>query len=157
MESLGNIANFDSILTFGNSHYFDVLMRLTCAVIIGGIIGLERSGNNQDAGLRTHVLVCLGAAGIMTISEMLPYDEYDYKLTHEEAVEWLLEEFIQHKPWGATLMEVGYPVGRDAFNLKPHLSLWDKQTETGIMLTNPIHIWRKDLGDITVSEERIFL
>ena len=26
-----------------------------------------------------------------------------------------------------------------------------------IMLTNPIHIWRKDLGDITVPEERIFL
>ena len=53
------------------SGYLDILLRLFCAVILGGIIGLERAGNNQDAGIRTHILVCLGAAGIMTISETM--------------------------------------------------------------------------------------
>ncbi|MDD2484517.1 MAG: MgtC/SapB family protein, partial [Eubacteriales bacterium] len=37
-------------------------VRLTLAVIFGGIIGLERGANKHQAGLRTHILVCLGAA-----------------------------------------------------------------------------------------------
>ena len=50
-------------------NYLDVLLRLTFAVIIGGLIDVERSGRNHDAGLRTHILVCLGAATIMVLSE----------------------------------------------------------------------------------------
>lgn len=48
-----------------------ILLRLVAAVIFGGIIGFERGGNNHDAGLRTHIIVCLGAASIMVISECL--------------------------------------------------------------------------------------
>ncbi len=47
---------------------WDVVVRLLLAVVVGGIIGLERAGTNHDAGLRTHVLVCLGAAVVMITS-----------------------------------------------------------------------------------------
>lgn len=39
-----------------------VILRLVLSVIIGGFIGYERGKHGSAAGLRTHVLVCLGAA-----------------------------------------------------------------------------------------------
>ena len=39
-----------------------VLLRLFFAVVLGGLVGLERSKSGRAAGLRTHILVCLGAA-----------------------------------------------------------------------------------------------
>lgn len=52
-------------------YYIDIALRLVVAVVLGGIIGIERAGTKHDAGLRTHILVCLGAAGIMVISQNL--------------------------------------------------------------------------------------
>ena len=57
--------DFNSIFS---SIPWEVIIRLLLAVVIGGIIGLERAGTNHDAGLRTHVLVCLGAAVVMITS-----------------------------------------------------------------------------------------
>ena len=37
-------------------------LRLFLAVVLGGLVGIERSNNGHAAGLRTHILVCLGAA-----------------------------------------------------------------------------------------------
>jgi len=48
-----------------------ILFRLAAAVILGGIIGFERGGNKHDAGLRTHIIVCLGAASVMVVSVCL--------------------------------------------------------------------------------------
>jgi putative Mg2+ transporter-C (MgtC) family protein len=41
--------------------YVDVLARIGLTVLLAGAIGLERELNTQPAGLRTHVLVGLGA------------------------------------------------------------------------------------------------
>lgn len=49
------------------SHY-DVIIRLLLSVILGGLIGLEREIQRREAGLRTHILVCLGSALIMLTS-----------------------------------------------------------------------------------------
>ena len=38
-----------------------VIARLVLAMIFGGIIGLERGKQGRAAGMRTHILVCLGA------------------------------------------------------------------------------------------------
>lgn len=57
-------------------YYVEVLIRLAVAVILGGIIGIERTGTKHDAGLRTHILVCLGSAGITLLSEVLIMDGY---------------------------------------------------------------------------------
>ncbi|MBU0635596.1 MgtC/SapB family protein [Candidatus Micrarchaeota archaeon] len=40
----------------------EFLIRLVLAAILGGLIGLERESHDRPAGLRTHVLVCMGAA-----------------------------------------------------------------------------------------------
>lgn len=37
-------------------------VRLVCAVLCGGIIGIEREFKRRPAGFRTHILICLGAA-----------------------------------------------------------------------------------------------
>ena len=39
-----------------------VLIRLALAIIVGGSIGLERGRQGRAAGMRTHILVCLGSA-----------------------------------------------------------------------------------------------
>jgi putative Mg2+ transporter-C (MgtC) family protein len=46
----------------------EVLLRLLVAALLGGLIGLEREFHGRPAGLRTHILVCLGAAVIMDSS-----------------------------------------------------------------------------------------
>lgn len=43
-------------------------VKLTLAVIFGGIIGLERGRKRRPAGFRTHILVCIGATMAMCIS-----------------------------------------------------------------------------------------
>ncbi len=44
-----------------------IVIRLLLAVILGGVIGMERGRAGRPAGLRTHILVCLGSAlAIMT-------------------------------------------------------------------------------------------
>jgi len=42
--------------------YTEILLRLIFAVIAGGLIGLEREIVHRPAGIRTHMLVCLGSA-----------------------------------------------------------------------------------------------
>ena len=59
-----------TLFEFQNFDYF-VLLRLVIAVILGGLIGLERGGSNHEAGFRTHIVLCLGAALVMVISEQL--------------------------------------------------------------------------------------
>ena len=48
------------------------LLRLGLALLIGGIIGIERSFGDHPAGLRTHILVCVGASLIMLVSLDVP-------------------------------------------------------------------------------------
>ena len=44
----------------------DFIIRILAAIVLGFLIGLERELTNKYAGLRTHILVCLGAC-IFTI------------------------------------------------------------------------------------------
>lgn len=46
----------------------DMLLRLLLSVLLGGLIGFERERKNHAAGLRTHILVCLGSCLIMILS-----------------------------------------------------------------------------------------
>ncbi len=45
----------------------ELSLRLVIAAVLGGIFGFERETRHKPAGLRTHTLVCLGAA-IFTIA-----------------------------------------------------------------------------------------
>lgn len=46
-----------------------IIVRILVAIILGGIIGLERGMKNRPAGLRTYMLVCLGACVVMLINQ----------------------------------------------------------------------------------------
>lgn len=46
----------------------EIILRLVAAAILGGVVGLERERLEWVAGLRTHMLVCLGAALVMIVS-----------------------------------------------------------------------------------------
>src|SRR5690625_3018862 len=46
----------------------EIATRLTLAAIFGAIIGIERERKNWVAGLRTHMLVCVGSALAMIVS-----------------------------------------------------------------------------------------
>lgn len=48
--------------------YIDILTRILSALLLGFIIGLEREMTNKYAGLRTNILVCLGACIFTIIS-----------------------------------------------------------------------------------------
>lgn len=49
--------------------YVEIILRLVLSTILGGVIGFEREVGNRPAGLRTHILVSIGAALIMLVSK----------------------------------------------------------------------------------------
>lgn len=48
-----------------------VVLRITVAFFLGGILGLERGLKQRPAGLRTHMLVCVGACMIMLTNQYI--------------------------------------------------------------------------------------
>lgn len=46
----------------------EALLKLLLAVLLGGIVGYEREYQSRPAGLRTHILVCVGAALVQITS-----------------------------------------------------------------------------------------
>ncbi|MFE5322130.1 MgtC/SapB family protein [Paenibacillus sp. NPDC056579] len=48
--------------------HWELVLRMILAVVLGGLIGIEREWSNHAAGFRTHILVCLGSTTIMLLS-----------------------------------------------------------------------------------------
>ena len=46
-----------------------LVLRIVVAVLIGAVIGIDREIKNRPAGMRTHVLVCVGAALVSLIEQ----------------------------------------------------------------------------------------
>lgn len=51
--------------------FLSVAVRLILTVICGGLIGIERAYKRRPAGMRTHILICLGAAMATLTSQYL--------------------------------------------------------------------------------------
>jgi putative Mg2+ transporter-C (MgtC) family protein len=49
--------------------FVHLIVRLLVATILGGLLGLERQEKHKPAGLRTHMLVALGAALVVVVSQ----------------------------------------------------------------------------------------
>ena len=47
---------------------YEFILRIFCAAVLGGLIGLEREYRAKEAGFRTHFLVALGSAVFMIVS-----------------------------------------------------------------------------------------
>lgn len=52
-----------------------MIVRIVLAILVGGIVGLERGRKNRPAGFRTYILVCLGAALVMMTNQYV-YQRY---------------------------------------------------------------------------------
>lgn len=52
-----------------------ICMRLLCALLVGLIIGTEREYTHRPAGMRTHILVSLGACAVMITGQLI-FAEY---------------------------------------------------------------------------------
>ena len=59
---------------------YELFVRLLFACFCGAIIGLERSIRRKDAGIKTHIILALGAALFMIVSQ---YGFADLNLTDE--------------------------------------------------------------------------
>lgn len=54
---------------------YSICTRILLAILLGGIIGLERGATRHAAGFRTHILVCMGAALAMLTNQFI-YDTF---------------------------------------------------------------------------------
>jgi len=54
----------------------ELTFRLFLALLLGGAVGLERERHGRAAGLRTHILVCVGSTLMMCLSLFL-YEKYE--------------------------------------------------------------------------------
>ncbi len=70
MSDFGDILMFDIGTVFG---------KLFIAAVLGGLIGWERERRGRPAGLRTHLLVCVGVTLIMLVSEHIFVKYQGYK------------------------------------------------------------------------------
>ncbi|RUR36517.1 MgtC/SapB family protein [Vreelandella populi] len=59
------------------SEFIVVIIRLLMAAFLGGLLGLEREQSGKPAGIRTHMLVCMGAAVFVLIPQQAGISEAD--------------------------------------------------------------------------------
>ena len=57
---------------------YEILFRLFLAAVLGAVVGLEREVHGRPAGIRTYLLLCMGSALIMVVSEFL-FVKYEAK------------------------------------------------------------------------------
>lgn len=50
-----------------------IFIRLLLALVLGGIVGLDREAKKRSAGFKTHSMVCIGATLVMLMSEYIHY------------------------------------------------------------------------------------
>lgn len=52
-------------------NFLSIIFRFMLATICGSVIGIERGKNSHAAGLRTHIVVCIGGAAAIMINQYL--------------------------------------------------------------------------------------
>lgn len=62
----------------------EIVIRLCLAMLIGGVIGFERQYKNRPAGMRTHILVCMGATIIALIQVEIAANALQDAINHPE-------------------------------------------------------------------------
>ncbi len=67
----------DVMILFSDEIEFVIRLILSC--ICGGLVGLERSRKRKEAGIRTHIIVALGASVMMIVSKYGFFDVLQYQ------------------------------------------------------------------------------
>ncbi|MEA5134855.1 MAG: MgtC/SapB family protein [Candidatus Fimivivens sp.] len=66
LAQMGEVLNSLRTLTL-----LSIFARFALAVVLGGVIGMERGKKRHPAGLRTHLVVCIGSASVMMVSQYI--------------------------------------------------------------------------------------
>ena len=98
---------------------FDIVLRLFLGFFAGGIIGLERSSRRQVAGLRTHILIALGATCLTILSIWIPQNYFDLKTSDPSRIAAQVVSGIGFLGAGAIIR-----LGNDVKGLTTAASLW---------------------------------
>lgn len=56
-------------ISLSEINVLSIIIRLSMAAICGGLIGYDRGRKRRPAGLRTHILVCIGSALVMITNQ----------------------------------------------------------------------------------------
>ena len=67
--------------TIGNDGVY--VVRLIVAILLGGLVGMERQTRGRAAGLRTNILVCIGSSAIIVAFQKL---SMEFSLGAESAI-----------------------------------------------------------------------
>lgn len=62
----------------------EITQRLVIAVAISGAIGFDREFKNRPAGIRTHILVCVGATVVALMQDQISIDALNIATTQPE-------------------------------------------------------------------------
>lgn len=58
-------------MTPAHEPHLQLLLELALAVLCGGVLGFERELHDKPAGLRTHILICVGATLFTNLSQRM--------------------------------------------------------------------------------------
>ena len=99
------------------------LLRLGLAAVLAGAIGIERELREQEAGLRTHMLVCVGATMFMLVGV---YGWSDYRLGNDIGVVVDPSRVASYVVSGIGFLGAGAIIrhGINVRGLTPAASLW---------------------------------
>lgn len=56
----------------------EMILRISLATVVSGLIGFDRELKHRPAGIRTHILVCIGAAIIAMIQEQISFTAIEF-------------------------------------------------------------------------------
>ncbi len=64
----------------------EITLKFALAIVLAGLVGIERERKGRSAGLRTHILVCLGSTLAMVVSDIiaLQWAEQDTTVTLDQ-------------------------------------------------------------------------
>ncbi|MBA1393545.1 MgtC/SapB family protein, partial [Lactobacillus sp. XV13L] len=60
----------------------EIIVRLVLSVVIASVIGFDREQKNRPAGIKTHVLVCVGACIVALIQKKIGFDALQIASAH---------------------------------------------------------------------------
>ena len=62
------------LILFPEMPQLEMVLKLVLATLFGGVVGYERELSDKPAGLRTHILVCLGSA-LFTLASLFGFGQ----------------------------------------------------------------------------------
>ena len=75
--------------------WYDILIRLAISVVIGFGIGFERERHHRPAGMKTHIMVCMGSAIVSMIQIHMMSDTLEIAAAHADIASSLKSDYAR--------------------------------------------------------------